>query len=100
MWKLIYNFLIFPFVLIFFQSTIYAQYSFYDTDTVREAAGKGLRSAVGLQGISLLPEVPELIEATPELFEQAGGAVSEINELGQYLNEQKANEEGNSNQHF
>ena len=24
------------FVLIFFQSTIYAQYSFYDTDTVRE----------------------------------------------------------------
>ena len=65
-----------------------------NTDTVREAAGKGLRSAVGLQGISLLPEVPELIEATPELFEQAGGAVSEINELGQYLNEQKANEEG------
>ena len=65
-----------------------------NTDTVREAAGKGLRSAVGLQGISLLPEVPELIEATPELFEQAGGAISELNELGQYLNEQKTNEEG------
>ena len=65
-----------------------------NTDTVREAAGKGFKSAVGLQGISLLPEVPELIEATPELFEQAGGAVSDLNELGQYLNEQKANEEG------
>lgn len=65
-----------------------------NTDTVREAAGKGLRSAVGLQGISLLPEVPELIEATPELFEQAGGAISDLNELGQYLNEQKTNEEG------
>ncbi len=65
-----------------------------NTDTVREAAGKGFKSAVGLQGISLLPEVPELIEATPELFEQAGGAISDLNELGQYLNEQKSNEEG------
>lgn len=65
-----------------------------NTDTVGEAASKGFKSAVGLQGISLLPEVPELIEATPKLFEQAGGAISELNELGQYLNEQKTNEEG------
>lgn len=65
-----------------------------NTDTVSEAAGKGLRSALGVQATSLLTEVPELIEATPELFEQAGGAISKLNELGQYLNEQKANEEG------